>query len=188
MKPQPIFYKRYRMELGLDRPLTPSRLPVEFTWQPWHDNVLDLHANVLYHSFQDEADALVFPNFSHLGGCRETIRIIRHQTGFIPQATWLVVGPDGVVGTVQGISTGGRFGAIQNIGVLPAYRGQGLGEALLLKALLGFQAVGLKRVYLEVTALNDPAVRLYRKHGFRNSRTIYHSVERPAPSPVGMGL
>ncbi len=188
MAPPPLYFKRFRMELGLDRPLPAAHLPDDFAWQAWHDDVLDHHALVLHDSFHDEPDALVFPNFGHLGGCRETLRIIRYQSGFLPQATWLAVGPDGVAGTVQGIGDRHRFGALQNIGVLPAYRGRGLGEALLLKALHGFQAVGLARAYLEVTARNDSAVRLYRKHGFRNTRTFYKSVERPAPSPVGMGL
>jgi len=182
------YFKRYRMEVGLDRPFPSPRLPEGFSWHPWHDSLIDRHAEVKYECFRDETDAQVFPNLGCPTGCRELMRIIRYLDGFVPQATWLLVGPDGGVGTVQGVSDCRIYGAIQNLGVVPAFRGQGLGEALLLKALHGFQRIGLRRAYLEVTADNAAAVDLYRKHGFRNYRTLYKSVEATAPSPVGMGL
>ena len=56
----------------------------------------------------------------------------------------------------------GPIGAIQNLGVVPAYRGMGLGRALVRQALDGFYQAGLRRAYLEVTAENSAAVQLYR--------------------------
>ena len=50
------------------------------------------------------------------------------------------------------------------------------GEALLLQALHGFCRVGLGRAQLEVTAQNDTAIRLYRRLGFRRSKTLYKAV------------
>ncbi len=64
----------------------------------------------------------------------------------------------------------------------------GLGEAILLKALHGFRRAGANRVYLEVTATNVAAIQLYRKHGFRCTRTIYKGVEVPEPATVGVGI
>jgi ribosomal protein S18 acetylase RimI-like enzyme len=61
--------------------------------------------------------------------------------------------------------------------VIPEYRGLGLGWALLLKALEGFTAAGARRAFLEVTAKNELAVRLYRRLGFRSYKTIYREVE-----------
>ena len=65
----------------------------------------------------------------------------------------------------------------------------------LLKALDGFAAVGAKRAFLEVTARNEPAVRMYRRLGFRSYKTIYREVRIPdaetaplAADPVGVGL
>ena len=69
------------------------------------------------------------------------------------------------------------MGAIQNLGVLPAHRGLGLGAALLLQALHGFRRAGLGRAFLEVTAQNDAAIRLYRRLGFRCRKTIYKAVD-----------
>ena len=55
-----------------------------------------------------------------------------------------------------------RFGGVQNLGVVPEYRGLGIGRALLLKALDGFALMGARRAFLEVTASNESAVRMYR--------------------------
>jgi ribosomal protein S18 acetylase RimI-like enzyme len=76
-------------------------------------------------------------------------------------------------GTVQGIRDRSGLGAIQNLGVVPECRGLGLGTALMQQALAGFQKAGLKRSFLEVTAQNSSAVRLYKQLGFSRSRTVY---------------
>jgi ribosomal protein S18 acetylase RimI-like enzyme len=87
------------------------------------------------------------------------------------------MGPAGPAATVQGVCDRTGTGAIQNLGVVPTHRSKGMGEALLLHALHGFRAVGLRQAMLEVTAQNDPAVRLYRRVGFRCRKTLYKAVE-----------
>jgi hypothetical protein len=47
----------------------------------------------------------------------------------------------------------------------------------LFQALHGFRRVGLARAFLEVTARNDGAVRLYHRLGFRRRKTLYKAVE-----------
>ena len=81
--------------------------------------------------------------------------------------------------TIQGLYQVGQTGSIQNVGVIPARRGLGLGRALVLRALWGFREAGLTRVSLEVTAQNTPAVNLYRSIGFRLSKTSYRAVSSP---------
>jgi ribosomal protein S18 acetylase RimI-like enzyme len=109
---------------------------------------------------------------------------IRHRDNFCPEATWLVVGPEGGVGTIQGLIDSNGFGGIQNLGVIPECRGLGIGKALLVKALAGFARRGVPRAFLEVTASNEPAVRMYRAMGFRAYKTFYRSVELPTESVV----
>jgi len=70
----------------------------------------------------------------------------------------------------------GGVGAIQNVGVTPAWRGRGVGEALVLQTLHGFRRAGLGRALLEVTARNEGAQRLYRRLGFRRFKTLYKAV------------
>jgi ribosomal protein S18 acetylase RimI-like enzyme len=187
--PDQAYVKRYRMELRLRRPFPPPALPPGFYWLPWSDDLLDVHAEVKRRCFAAEQDALVFPNLGHATGCRLLMRAIRDSAGFCPAATWLAACADGCVGTIQGLLDGGqRLGAVQNVGVLPGYRGCGIGRALVVKALHGFLVAGAARVYLEVTAGNGPAVRLYRGLGFRPARTLYRGVARPIPDGIGAGI
>lgn len=173
--PTPSYLKRYRMEREL-REIPPiPELHGEFVWQAWSWDLLDLHAHVKYLSFRDEIDTCIFPSLGHRRGCGELMENIVTRVNFVPEATWLIMGPTGPCGTIQGVRDR-RFGAIQNVGIVPEYRGRGLGKAMMLKALEGFRRAGLTRVYLEVTARNEGAVRLYRHLGFRSTRTIYKPV------------
>jgi ribosomal protein S18 acetylase RimI-like enzyme len=182
--PPVTYYKRHRMELALPDELPPADLPDGFRWLPWDDRLIAAHAEVKARCFAGELDAEVFPNLGCLSGCHLLMRAIRDADGFCPAATWLLAGPDGGVGTVQGLIDEAGMGAVQNLGVVPAYRGRGLGEALILRALHGFRAAGVRRAALEVTARNAAAVRLYRRLGFRSYKTVYRAVERPDPLPV----
>lgn len=188
MMPRLTYFKRYRMEVNVTHPLPDAALPEGFAFVPWDDDRSDSHAETLFDSFRDEVDSQLFPSFQTAFGCRDLMAAIRNRPGFCPQATWLVAAPDGdLAGTVQGLRDKKGLGAVQNIGVVPEYRGLGLGAAILARSLAGFRAAGASRVYLEVTAQNDAAVRLYRRFGFRSVRTIYKAVAA-APAPVGAGI
>jgi ribosomal protein S18 acetylase RimI-like enzyme len=182
------YFKRHRMELALGHPLSQIELPAGYRWLAWDDSLLALHAEVKFLSFHQHEDALVFPSLSTRSGCRDLMNAIRSRPRFCPQATWLVAGPDGCVGTIQGLIDDSGFGGIQNLGVVPECRGLGLGRALLMRALAGFTAVRAPRAFLEVTATNEPAVRLYRSVGFRAYKTLYRAVEVPHPDTVAVGL
>ena len=171
------YYKRFRMEADLDAPIPPPSLPDGFSWEPWREPLIDIHAEVKFLSFREEVDSHLFPCLGERAGCMRLMREIRRKTGFLPQACWLIGCEAGYVGAVQGVSDRGVIGAIQNLGVVPAYRGLGLGRALVRQALLGFRSAGLPRVYLEVTAENHPAVMMYREAGFRRAKTLYKPVE-----------
>jgi len=181
-----IYFKRYRMEIALvGRDLAARRPPEGYGFQAWSPALLDAFAEAKYLSFRGEIDANVFPCLGELDGCRRLMREIVRKPGFLPETTWLLSYRYGqrrpqFCGTVQGIRDVSALGAIQNLGVIPAHRGRGLGAALLLKALEGFRASGIGHAYLEVTAQNDGAVRLYRRLGFRCRKTIYKAVDAHA--------
>jgi GNAT superfamily N-acetyltransferase len=164
------------MEAELDAVPAPPPLPPGYAWVPWAEALAEAHAEVLLGSFCGGIDAVVFPSLGDPLGCRCLMGEISRKPGFLPAATWLVAGPGGYAASVQGVHDRG-VGAIQNLGVLPGHRGRGVGEALLLKALAGFRAAGLGRAMLEVTAQNDPAVRLYRRLGFRRRKVLYRAVD-----------
>jgi ribosomal protein S18 acetylase RimI-like enzyme len=173
---QLLYFKRFRMEIDLaGLPPVPA-LPEGFSWLGWDLSVHEAHAEAKFQSFAGEIDAVVFPNLGSRQGCRNLMADIMRRPGFEPRATWLIVGPAGPCGTVQGVRERNGLGAIQNLGVVPLYRDHGLGTALLLKALHGFRSAGLGRAFLEVTAQNDGAIRLYRRLGFRSRKTLYKAV------------
>ena len=172
------YYRRFRMEIDLGNVDLPEPvLPDGFHFRPWDSEALDRHAQVKLQSFCDEIDSRVFPCLGEFTGCRKLMQEISRQRSFRPETTWLIVGPDGDAGTIQGLAHSRSLGAIQNVGVVPGCRGQGLGRSLVLKNLAGFRDVGLERVYLEVTAENLPAVSLYDSLGFRLVRTMYKDVK-----------
>lgn len=177
------YFKRFKMEIELAAVPPVPPLPEGYRFVPWDDTLLEAHADIKYQCFHDEIDAAVFPNLGTRDGCLTLMGCIRKKTGFLPEATWLIAGPDGYCATVQGICERHRLGAIQNLGVIPAHRGHGLGRALLLLALHGFIRHGLGRGMLEVTAQNDGAIRLYRTLGFRCVKTVYKATDAAAAAP-----
>ncbi len=174
------YYKRYRMELDLAGPLPATPLPPGYAWVPWHDTLLERHSEALYRCFQEEIDAVVFPSLGNAHGCRLLMAEIRRKPGFLPAATWLLAGPDGYCGTVQGVRDRAGLGAIQNVGVTAPHRRRGLGLALVVQAIHGFREAGLARALLEVTARNEAAIRLYQRIGFRKRKTLYKAVDATA--------
>lgn len=181
------YYKRFRMEVELTpAALSPPPLPEGFQWQPWHRSVLERHARTKFACFQDELDAEVFPCLGEAEGCLRLMRDIAHRPQFVPDATWLLSSltcagvPAVDCGTIQGVMHTPGVGSIQNVGIIPEYRGRGLGRSLVLQCLHGFYVAGATRVFLEVTARNLPAVQLYRSLGFRLVRTSYRVVEHTA--------
>lgn len=173
-----VYFKRFRMEIFLDQLPPVPELPSGYYWLPWHSSLLYDHAEVKYLSFNDEIDALVFPNLGDRQGCLHLMQEISRRPGFRPEATWLIACQDGYCGTIQGVNDRAGLGSIQNLGVMPLYRCQGLGLALLLKALWGFRQAGLAKGFLEVTAQNEGALRIYHRLGFRRRKTIYKAVDR----------
>jgi ribosomal protein S18 acetylase RimI-like enzyme len=180
------YFKRFRMEIDLYDPPPRSVLPEGYSCVAWDDSLLEQHAEVMYWCFRDEIDSVVFPSLGDRKGCYHLMSEIRRKRGFLPEATWLLASPNGYCGTIQAVCERSGLGAIQNLGVIAAQRGRGLGAALLLHALHGLYYAGLGRAFLEVTAQNEAAVRLYQRIGFHRRKTIYKAVETTEPhsSPV----
>jgi len=79
---------------------------------------------------------------------------------FRPQWSVLAVGEDGDAGFVTCAE-----GWIVQVGVVPAWRGRGVGGALVAEALRRMRADGAKRALLDVN-VDNPAARLYSRLGF----------------------
>lgn len=180
------YFKRFRMEISLqDLPEEPP-LPVGYRLVPWSAEILKRHAEVKFQSFRFEVDANVFPCLGDAEGCFRLMREISMRDGFLPAATWMVEFDDPQMGdwrpvaTIQGVRDREGNGSIQNLGVIPGFRGMGIGAVLLLRALHGFRDHEMPKASLEVTSQNLGAIRLYQRLGFRIASTVYKAVEMGA--------
>jgi len=172
---QIVYFKRFKMEVDLTGLADPV-LPAGCDCRAWSDDLLELHTDTLFQSFHGEIDALVFPSLGDRDGCRSLMSSIVYRAGFLASATWLLLLDGLPVGSVQGIRERRGVGAIQNLGILPGCRRQGLGALLMRQAMAGFARAGLARCGLEVTAQNERALQLYRQLGFRRVKTLYKQV------------
>ncbi len=184
------YFKRFRMEIPLAGVEITTPILEAFRLIPWDLSLLEIHARTKYLSFRGEIDADVFPCLGDYHGCLRLMEDISRKPGFLPEATWLIgrEEPQGYVycGTIQGIRDKQGYGAVQNLGIRGEFRGLGLGTCLLLQALRGFQYQGLHSAYLEVTAKNRHAVRLYQRLGFEKVKTLYKVAEPVAEMALPM--
>lgn len=181
------YFRRFRMVFEFaERHLPEPSLPLGFHFVEWQSNQIGRHAATKFECFQDEVDAQVFRCLGDQDGCLRLMEQIAGQRSFCPKATWLLshtaeAGPVDC-GTIQGLANSSDAGSIQNVGITRTFRGLGLGRALVLKTLQGFREHGVRRVYLEATAENIPAVELYRSIGFRLIRTTFRQISEEMPA------
>lgn len=92
---------------------------------------------------------------------------LAHARGPFATRRYLVAeAPDGRLAGYGGLAAVAGTGDIQTIGVLPAYRGTGLGARLLRALLRAATDFECGEVLLEVRVDNAPAQRLYERFGF----------------------
>ncbi|MDR0611363.1 MAG: GNAT family N-acetyltransferase [Planctomycetaceae bacterium] len=147
-------------------------LPPRCRYVAWEPSLLEVHADIQHRGFRNDLDARVFPTFRDYNLCLNLMRSISDNPSFLPEATLLIANgfEDDLfeyIACIQGMRFSNEVGAIQNIAVLPDYRGHGFGRAILLRSLRGFREHRIRRVTLEVTEENIPAVKLYSQIGFK---------------------
>src|SRR5947209_13834052 len=78
--PRPIsYFKRFRMEIGLEEAPPVPPLPPGFSWVAWDPFLVDAHAEVLFASFYEEIDATVFPSLGSRTGCQHLMTEISRK-------------------------------------------------------------------------------------------------------------
>jgi ribosomal protein S18 acetylase RimI-like enzyme len=180
--------RRLVMQIDLrSTPLPVAMLPLRFGWGAWHRDRAAAHAAVLYEGFRDGIDAGFMQSLSTLDGCHDLITATMRNEHFIPEACWLGIlqGPDGSelpVSTIQVLGSLTPAARIQNLAVLPEWRGRGIARATLMRCLRSCRALGYEMVELEVTSVNTAAVELYRNVGFTLRRTYLQPCGEPGTS------
>lgn len=79
---------------------------------------------------------------------------------------------DGRAAGLAALGVRGDRGWIGGFGLAPEQRGRGLGRELLAEIVASARRLGLRRLQLEVLAENAPAIALYARGGFRQTRVL----------------
>lgn len=140
--------------------------PPEIVVRPYRDGDLDRFVGVANTSFADHPTPL---RFTEAG-----VGHVHALPDFDPGGILLVFAatdPEAPIGWAKAEhevrdETGERRGFVSFIGVVPAWRGRGLGRELLRWAIAHVRAAGAATVELNVEAANDRALSLYRATGF----------------------
>jgi mycothiol synthase len=156
----------FKMETRLEPPVARPADPDGVVIRPF-DRATDTKA---FHATMNEAFA------EHFGwverGFDDWLRTRVDGPDFDP-GLWFVAADEmsgEVVGELAGLTTEGT-GYVGNIGVRPAWRGRGIGEALLRTSLHAFAERGVLDVALDVDASNATgAVALYERVGMKMTR------------------
>lgn len=184
------YFKRYRMEADLRGPLISPSLPRGYRFVPWSPWRVADHGEVIFHSFRGAVDSSLFECLGDVEASTRLMESIVNRPGFLSESTWLIehiasparsgAQKGELCGAIQGVRVSPKYGAVQNVGVIPFHRGLGLGRSLVLAALRGMQLAGAPKAYLEVTGANSGAVRLYESLGFRRAKTLYRAIDAAA--------
>ncbi len=78
---------------------------------------------------------------------------------------------DEIIGKTH-LQLDGTLGGIYGLGVLPQYRGRGLGRAVLMGSVGLLQKAGAKEIMLQVATENERALHLYESCGFQTTSTM----------------
>lgn len=92
---------------------------------------------------------------------------------------FLVCEKDGKIAGYIGMYVSFDEGSITNVAVMPEYRKQGIGEALVSYAQKAGKEAGVNTIFLEVRVSNEPAIALYRKMGFETLGIRKNFYEHP---------
>ena len=113
------------------------------------------------------------------GFCPNTVEEVRYRAGMSSSS------PEGILFLTQGDETAGYcwtriqgesqgpIGVIGMIGIVPDFRGQGLGRPILLAGMEYLHSQGVKQIRLDVDGENGPAIKLYNSAGFHKARELH---------------
>ena len=160
-----LFWMERPSEEPCPAPGFPAGLVVR-TWDPGRDR-LGPYVDLMNAAFADHPTPVTWTE--------TVIRAVHEAPGFEPGDILLVApadAPDRAVAFCRARlypADAEPYGEVKLIGVLPAWRGRGLGRALLRWGIRRLQGRGVPTIALAVSAANEHALRLYEAHGFRRS-------------------
>lgn len=139
------------------------KLPEDIVTLPFTDDTSEAFRHAYEESFRDQ------PGYDE-GSARAWGRWLREQRGFAPEDSRVALDLSGHVAGFVTVSDGW----IEEIGVVPQWRGRRLGAHLVARTLTAIEKQGKEQVWLAVGSEN-PARSLYERLGFRSrgTRALY---------------
>lgn len=170
--------RRISMALDVDERYRPSYVPVPgLSVHPWSPLHFEEAARIMYEE-SVPADRRLYPMFGSPAGARRLLlSIVQGRHGaFAPETSAVCEAggagredPDRIAGFVLTSTVADGSLLVLDIAVRQAYRRRGAGTKLLEYLIARAAALGKRQIVLAVTADNEPAIRLYRKVGFRQA-------------------
>jgi ribosomal protein S18 acetylase RimI-like enzyme len=181
--PEFTIYPRLFLECDIRRPANiPGRttdaekagshgIPPEMGLTPWTPQDYQAAGELIYASYVGHTDALINDQYRSLHGSLRFLHNIVRFPGcgtFEAAFSWMLRDRKNgaLVGMVLCSRVGPQVAHITQLCVAKAYRGRGLGRALLRQSAETLRSEEFEAITLTVTEANVPAVKLYERFGF----------------------
>lgn len=181
--PEFTIYPRLFLECDIRRPANiPGRttdaeqagshgIPPELVLMPWTPQDYQAAGELIYASYVGHTDALINDQYRSLHGSLRFLHNIVRFPGcgtFEAAFSWMLRDRKNgaLVGMVLCSRVGPQVAHITQLCVAQAYRGRGLGRALLRQSAETLLSEEFEAITLTVTEANVPAVKLYERFGF----------------------
>lgn len=151
-----------------------NTIPENYQITSWNDKYKHEIVSIINNSFKNTYDALFDPRFATLTGSEDILnKLVSNIYGrFLPDCCSILLYKNKPVGFCLANITAGKIANIPLVGILKEHRSKGLGEALLynsVKQLINNHLSHLSEVNASTETDNYPALKMYRKVGFKES-------------------
>lgn len=176
-------------ELGFGTRVATASWPEDVTIETWDESRAEDFLTALNRSYVGTLDC---PGLCGLRRTEDVLAGHRHTGRFEPDLWTLLRRDDEPAGVLLlNADATGRAGELIYLGLAPEVRGRGLGARLLRHGLAASARRRWRRISLAVDEANEPALRIYRREGFRRvarrSAYIRALVDGEVARPDGAG-
>ena len=154
-----------------------SEVPADIHIRRWVDADFQPAAGIITASYRAHIDSEINDQYRTSAGSLRFLNNIVRFPGcgvFDPEASFVAVHrpSNSLIGLILCSRVRDDAGHITQVCLVPEYRGEGIGEALLARSFDTLRGRKLKLLTLTVTEANHRAVELYRKLGFETMRVF----------------
>lgn len=162
----------------------PAATATRYQIEPWRDDWISGAAEIIQAAYAGEVDAQIHDRYATVDGAERFVHELVQFPGASFHSPASCMAFDPATGSAAGLSltsfVAPHVGHIAEICIVPQARHSGLGHELLRRSLEALRATGAERISLAVTVSNEPALRLYRRFGFREIRRFHAYIRERA--------